>query len=229
MSGALYVCTIICLTVAGLFILSGTKNRRKLRFFCKVIASLSFWVLGFLCAFQVQPNHHFALPIWWILGGLCCGVVGDIFLGLRSRYPAWTDPFFLWGMAAFALGHVFYLIMIFQLGGFTLLHALLLLLIFTIICLARKAAGLSFGSKTTAITIYISLISAISAFAIANEIIIPDRQHLRLAFAAVFFTLSDCLLALVYFGKRKYKYLHPASSAAYYAAQILFALSILTL
>jgi uncharacterized membrane protein YhhN len=89
--------------LSGLLVAEQQNNART-RLIFKALASVGFVVV----ALQSGVSGQFD---WLVLAGLVCGLIGDVLLARR-------DPTaFLMGMAAFAVGHVLYILAFTGLGG----------------------------------------------------------------------------------------------------------------
>jgi uncharacterized membrane protein YhhN len=87
---------ILFMVAACGYILAAGRSNRRVTWYTKPLA-MPFLALTYLLASR-SPNL-------WILAGLGCGTVGDIFLIRPER-----KSFFMAGLAAFLFGHVAYLV-----------------------------------------------------------------------------------------------------------------------
>ncbi len=153
-----------------------------------------------------------------ILAGLVAGVTGDILLSLDKKY-------FIFGLAAFLLGHLFYLAgLLSGVSGFTLSGTLVplgLALIYGIILVRfMKNAGLQLP-----VLLYLLVIALMLIIAIHYDLSRWGYLHLFSA-GAILFVVSDALLAW----DRFIREFRPASLlvlGTYYSAQFLVTLAII--
>ena len=109
--------TVIAVLFAVIYIVVEMKDKPLLALFMKGIASLSFIALG-VSSFILVRN----LPSYtsWIILGLASGMLGDLLLALRPLRPKEEDKkIIVFGIIAFSIGHIFYLI---GLSSITSLH-----------------------------------------------------------------------------------------------------------
>ena len=77
----------------------------QVKLLSKTLASLSFVVLGLLCASFVGKTAYGTL----VCLGLIFGALGDALLEMTECRPDRKNGFFLAGIAAFLLGHLMYI------------------------------------------------------------------------------------------------------------------------
>ena len=213
---------VICILAAHHFLGVSRRQEHRKAILLKGITGLCFVAAGALTA-SVCPDRHFALPV---MAGLILGLAGDELLALRFPYPAKHDLCFTAGGAAFAIGHVMYLLALFH-CQFPLLRASIPVGLagFLLSLLYLKRRNMQAGTMQIPLTIYMLLLSVtlgVSWGAAAGQ---PSPQLLLFAAGALLFLTSDNILFAFCFGDRHTAGMNRAIHGTYYAAQLCFALS----
>lgn len=172
----------------------------------------------------------------FLLIGLLCGLLGDIWLDLKFVYPKENDIYTFAGFYAFAAGHILFIIgLIWQYGDFSKPWYIILPLV---IACAVGAGNIALGpvmkmdyGKFKAITgIYGAILFGMTllagSFALMNDF---TQWNLNLMFiGGVFFAVSDLILSGTYFSTGKDRPVDIITNhATYYIAQFIIAASIL--
>lgn len=174
----------------------------------------------------------------FVILGLLCGLLGDVWLDLKYVYPADSAVFTYAGFLSFGVGHVLFI------AGMLLgccpagkpLYAVLPVLLAVLLSignsLMEKPMKLSYGKMKPTVILYGALL--FSTVLLSGSLALYFRWQflsLNLFFAgAVLFALSDLILSGTYFGTGEKK-----NSAivlnylTYYPAQFLIASSLLFL
>lgn len=213
---------ILCLLLAGLFIMEENKEKYVTAVVLKGLASLFFVIVG---AMAGDGSHLVKL----VLAGLILGCIADILLNLRWVFKEKGKLIFLVGILVFLSGHIVYLaailpmaqswVICFVIG--IILTAGLMKWIFTKIT-AEKAFKI-FG------VFYIGAIVLMNCVAISNLITVPSAFTALFAAGAVLFLISDIVLILNTFGPESKFSLRITNLSLYYLGQLLIALSLLYL
>lgn len=213
---------ILCLLLAGLFIMEENKEKYVTAVVLKGLASLFFVIVG---AMAGDGSHLAKL----VLAGLILGCIADILLNLRWVFKEKGKLIFLVGILVFLSGHIVYLaailpmaqswVICFVIG--IILTAGLMKWIFTKIT-AEKAFKI-FG------VFYIGAIVLMNCVAISNLITVPSAFTALFAAGAVLFLISDIVLILNTFGPESKFSLRITNLSLYYLGQLLIALSLLYL
>lgn len=169
--------------------------------------------------------------IFMILGGVF-SLVGDILLDIKVTYPEDGDKFLFGGMGAFSIAQVMYglsFIKLFNTFHWATLVAGLAFGVLSVVSL-NLVLKIKTGKFTIPSMIYAALISSVLAITIHLTIINED-VNLKPFFiinilGAVFFLLSDFILAFTYFAEKDSKLFIASNHLTYYAAQFLYAFSI---
>jgi uncharacterized membrane protein YhhN len=124
----------------------------------------------------------------WIVVGLCFSLVGDIFL-------IWPNRYFLLGLLAFLLTHVAYLIAFTRDAKFPArVTVWIAYLIIAALCCAFLFPTLPSALRILA-PLYALFLSTMAAQAMGRSLILKTNLSQRAAIGALFFLLSDLLLA----------------------------------
>ena len=166
-----------------------------------------------------------------VLLGLMCGVIGDLTLDLKIVYknnPRHNDLFTFFGMAAFGVGHVLYIVAVAIYFGFSawaiLIAAALTALIFTVSLFLMK---MQFGKFLIPSICYALLLTMFLAGTVVAGIYTAfTLPVILLIVGAGLFLLSDLVLSMIYFEGNEARVLIIVNHVLYYAAQFLIALSL---
>ena len=212
-----HAATAACAIACGVLVAAEWRGSAGLRVAAKLAASAAFLVVGA----TVDAGDPYGR---WIIGGLCCGAVGDVFLLGRGR------RMFFGGLVAFLAGHLAYIAGFAQLfpagrwlgaaGGYIALPIAVGALV-----LARLWPRL--GPLRVPVILYVAAIIAMVVGAIAAYragALPPPQRGWLLAGAALFF-VSDLAVARERFLARGFVN-KLWGLPAYYAGQLLIAWSI---
>ena len=210
--------------VEAVFIVLEKKKKMTAAVALKALASLSFVFLGVLCAAISQDRSYAAM----ILIGLLFGAIGDICLNLRHLVGSRGKAVFMAGIAAFMIGHLFYLAALIGRAPIMLLWAVpacavvsALMLRFILKRIEVQGAIRIFG------IVYLVVVFLMMCCAVGLLPLRPaDPAYLLFALGAVLFAASDVLLVLNQFGKRQYPAFRPMNLSLYYLGQLCIALTI---
>lgn len=192
----------------------------------KTLASLCFLVVGILCASASPLGSGRAFYAVLMLIGLFCGLVGDVSLAYQEVFPRKKERYFLLGLGAFFLGHLSYIAtfaFLPQAGALWLLVAALLFL--ALLC-AQRFFKVELGNMRLPVYLYAATISLMAGLACGTAVGAQNLQGWLVCIAAWLFVFSDGVLALLYFGRPRGRWLTAANLGSYYLAQLLLALSI---
>lgn len=230
----MYIVFLLCL--AGAIALA-LYIREKLRCYSvkaliiKAALSCLFIAVG-LVGLYLRPGRFG----FFVLGGLVCGLLGDIWLDLKYVYPADDRPYTYAGFVSFTAGHILFLSGL--LTDFAALSSLPVLAGAAAVSLALGLATvlsgplmkLDYGQFRGIAMLYgpflfgTALISLVLARAAGFE-----NTGLNLMFVGgVLFALSDLVLSGTYFGKDRERPVDIILNYVfYYGAQFIIALSVL--
>lgn len=218
-----------------LYIITRLKKNDINGTFIKTMTSLIFIIVGLISTY-FGGNLLFGVIV---MMGLIFGLIGDIFLDIKSPYGEDSEKYLLGGMISFASGHIMYLaatfLSIYNIGGniisVIVIPAVLALLFTLFIFKGAPLLNIQFGKFTIPCFAY-SLLLSFWAFVTGSNMIKTEFSLFwSLLFAgAALFLISDMVLVFLLFGKHKSYPSRNISSlnlVTYYLAQILIALSIL--
>lgn len=171
----------------------------------KVLTTLMLFLAVFSDAVFSYSNGKAGVLVSF---GLLAGVLGDFFLEF--------ERFFIYGMVAFLLGHMFYVFGFYMMGGLPSLSLLILVLATGVVYFLFIKKFL--GKDKFAVFLYVLAICTMVAFSSSVNVLTFS--------GAVLFFLSDAILAFD-------KYVRKVPSrdllvlSTYFAGQLLIALSVL--
>ena len=216
---------IISLIIMGLsliFLLVTLCNRAYRKYYLpvKMVCSLEF----LLFSFTMGLLYGQLLQTLKLLPGLLLCLIGDLFMGMRHKSQ--KNTCFLLGTMAFALAHISFLVMLLISYPFQWADLTVVIVMPIVIKLLKKTGQFRFG-KYEGMAILYSILVAGFAWKSA-EIAIGTMQSadICLAAGAVCFFLSDSLIFLISFWKKRLWPLHGMEISAYYIAMCLIGLSI---
>ena len=185
-----------------------------------------FFIITAMTAYLVNPSNPIYATLI-VIGGLF-GLLGDIFLALKSISPQHFKKLVGVGMLFFALGHVFYFISILTSTNITIypfLIAIIPLVVAYFILSTKKFS--SIGSIKIPALVYYYILSTTLIQSIFGAVDGTAMFSVVFMIGTCFFFVSDSLLSFMYFGGAKGRAYSIVNLSTYYIAQILIALSIL--
>ena len=196
----------------------------KSAIFSKTMASLGMVVGAILILI-----YGYSYVCLYIIIGLICGMLGDIFLEFRKVYKQDSFIYFNSGMACFAVGHVMYIIAMLKMviGANILLDVLVsagVAIAFTALLffVLAKPLKLEFGKckwQSFAYSIELTFAMMLSVM-----LYIYHNTSIFMMLGLISFLLSDLVLSTQYFGgeeKEDNKLLVAVNHILYYGAQVL--------
>ena len=168
-----------------------------------------------------------------IVLGLVCGLVGDLTLDLKITYRdsnvRHSDLYTFFGMAAFGLGHVLYVVAVALYYGFSgwalLVAAGVTAAIFSVSIFVLK---MSFGKFLIPSVLYAFLLTLFTASAVAAGIMTGfSVTVILICVGAGLFLFSDLVLSMIYFDGNDSRGMIVVNHVLYYAAQFLIAIGLL--
>lgn len=174
---------------------------------------------------------------FFIVGGLSFGLLGDIWLGLKSLHKDYVHLYMHAGICSFGIGHLFYLtgvLLFIGDGNFELLILPLLVAaaMAAFVYFIEKPLSINYGSYKRIVVLYTFILTAVTAFSL---MLVFSAATVQPEFCVVFstgitlFFLSDMVLSQTYFSKRavSQKIYTPLNYLLYYSGQFLIAASLL--
>ena len=217
----------VCILCTAVFIIRRCFKKDVYSLLLKVLSSMCFILLGF---YSAAAGGSFA-ESGLILIGLICGMLGDIFLDLKYIDLPNTKTYTTAGIAAFILGHAFYITFIFRYTpGMTasrLIALLIAILGGVLIYATPKLMRLNYGDFRLLCSFYAAVLIFITAYALLSAVRIGSMFTILFCVGLVLFLISDLILSQIYFGDHMdTPFLSGLNHALYYAGQILIAVSI---
>lgn len=228
------VCLLLCF--AG-FVSLVFYVREKLRacsvkaLILKSIVSVLFIAVGFFALYSNSSPAGF-----FVLGGLVCGILGDIWLDLKYIYPADDAPYTFSGFVSFAVGHVLFIGgMLLDFGGLITPAAFLITAVASVALgfatvLSGPLMKLDYGKFKGISMLYGPLLfaTALVSFVLARAAGFESRGLIMMFVGGVLFALSDLVLSGTYFGVGRDRPVDIILNYAfYYGAQFTIAMAIL--
>lgn len=209
----------------------------------KTCASIFFVFTGLASAFDTLPafgslSVGFATFNPWsfyIIGGLVCAVLGDLWLDLKYTYLENSNEFTALGMSFFLGTQVLYFVGAFNCfkwnDNASYIYASIVVgAIFALICVfgERRFLKVKFGKFKAISAVYSGVLGFVMVFTICCAISDGESQGAKLmALGEVLLWISDMILVKTYFGEGMNKKKHVLwNHILYYAAQYLIAVSI---
>lgn len=236
-AAAMALCWAAQIVFTSLFIRAGYPKSTKKAFLLKMCAS-SLFVLNGALAYRLAdaPGAYGK----WVLAGLVCGWIGDIFLTIHPFLPpdAGQKTMFIVmvpGGIAFLLGHAAYVVALTRLSGVSAFSLPLFFgvwaVLMAVIAALYRLLRLDAGRFLVPITIYALALTAMASFActIALRGYSNPAARAVLIAAPLLFITSDCTLAARSFCKDRFRSIgvRILYLGTYFAAQMLFGLSVL--
>ncbi len=154
----------------------------------------------------------------FIVSGLLLSLIGDIFL-------IFPDKYFKYGLIAFLIGHIFYILAFTMTSGFHFTFWVFLPIAILVILYLRIIIPYS-GKMKIPIIIYIIVIMSMVLMAVERFHSLPTLGTFLAAIGAVLFMISDATLALNKFRKPFFS-AEMIILSTYFTAQWLLALSVI--
>lgn len=204
--------SVLVISISGFFAIWGKYQKRK-------FIHYAFKPLTMILIISLAWERVTSLPSgygYFILSGLCVSLLGDIFLMLSEKH-------FRSGLLAFLAAQVLYIL------AFSRdIEALSLLPLFIILAYGAMVYLFLFsslGRYRAPVLVYILAISAMAWLAFCRHSNILERESLMAMVGAGLFLISDTLNAFNRF-KKSFQIAQALILGTYFAAQLLFALSV---
>ncbi len=203
-----------------------TGLSEKYGFKMKMLCAFMYLITGVVSAVVVYRITAYSLLI---LGALVFGMLGDFFLEYKAK------KLFPLGAAFFGIGHIVYSCTFLFVGTYKALSHIEavagITLVLTAVILIFAKVKLRLKGKKKLILAYAPVLILAFACALVKGVISLNESNLPfgmcLIFGGVLFFASDIMIGVGKGGIKRPKFLHNAVSYTYFAAQALFALSII--
>lgn len=199
---------------------------KKYGFPLKMLSAVMYLLTGVTSAIAFGVITEYSLLM---LSGLVFGILGDFFLDYKSK------KLFPLGAVFFALGHIVYSITFLFIGNYNAashIEAVLgMTVVVTAMIFAFAKAKLRLKGKKKMIVVYAPVLIFSFACAVVKGALALSEGSFGFALCLIWggsmFFASDIMIGVGKGGVKRPKILHYAVSYTYFAAQALFALSIL--
>lgn len=235
----LYPVLLLCGAVSLFFYVREKLRAYSLKaVFLKSLVSALFIAVAVCGVWRAAQRGSLRPLCPFVLLGLVCGLLGDIWLDLKYVFPEKDEPFTYAGFAVFGLGHVFYILGLLTSFGapgrpaFVIAPLLLGAALGFGNAALEKPMGLRYGKLKPTVIAYGALL--FSTVLLAGSLALSrgwaeGTLNLFLA-GAVLFALSDLILSGTYFGVGKERPVDIILNyLSYYGGQFLIASSLLLL
>ena len=235
------VCWILCAVGAAaliVYIREKIKAYSVKEVLIKSVVSFLFLAVG-LCGWFLSARGGRLSPMGiFVLPGLLCGLLGDIWLDCKFIFPEHDAPFTYVGMGMFGAGHILYILgLILQYAPkdrplYVIVPFILAIAASGFNLLLEKPMRLQYGKMKPIVFVYGVLL--FSAVAVCGSLALCCKWRettLNLFFAGmILFAVSDVILSGTYWGQNKERPIDLALNyLTYYPAQYLIAVSLLFL
>jgi uncharacterized membrane protein YhhN len=211
MSIDLWLAVLVISTSAALAILGKYKKPRFIHYAFKPLTLFLIISLAWERVTSLPSGYGY-----FILSGLCVSLVGDIFLMLSAKH-------FKSGLLAFLAAQVLYILAFSRGIEAVTLSSLLIILAYGLLVYLFLFGSL--GKYRVPVLVYILAISAMVWLAFCRHQSILERESLMAVVGAGLFLISDTLNAFNRF-KKPFRIAQALILGTYFAAQLLFALSV---
>lgn len=208
----------------AVFISLEYKRKMLAALILKAIASVMFVLLAVLLSAKTANSQYAAV----IIAGLAFGAIGDICLNLRFLVGERGKQVFMVGIAAFLIGHLFYLFALIRFAPQMLLWSVpfCALLSFFLLRFILRRIEVQGAIRTFGI-VYLVVVFLMMCCALGLLPIDPaNPAYLLFTLGAILFAGSDVLLVLGQFGIKKHSSFRALNLSLYYLGQICIALTI---
>ena len=229
----LYPLLLVCGTVLlFLYIREKIRAYSVKALLLKAAVSMLFITVGVYGAWLTASKGNAGLLCPFVVLGLLCGLLGDIWLDLKYVFPEKDEPFTYAGFCIFGVGHILYIIgmlLTFYPAGrpMTAIVPILLALVLSVGNAAlEKPMKLNYGKFKPVVIAYGVLLFAMVLLAGSLALYYGWKNTpLNLIFiGGVFFAISDLILSGTYFGTGRERPVDLALNyISYYAGQFLIA------
>lgn len=229
----LFTCTVLLgLLSLTAFLFFRVRKTNVKSLMLKSVTSVMFILTGVFLLLG-KPSLYAAL----IVGGLVCGILGDIWLDMKFMYSQDEDFLTKAGFSSFTFGHFFYIAAV--IAGATQFKAVAIpmslvvgVIAGLVIYFGDKIMKLKYHANYKIISaLYGALLFFVTAMSFNCAFLAGFKENLHLiAFfiGGVFFIISDIILSGTYFGEGKNRPVDIITNhVTYYIAQFVIASSIL--
>lgn len=210
-----------CFGVASSVFTVNRKHRHA--FWTKMAASACFLLTGFINAFLCSDGIYAVA----VLAGLFYGFCGDAFLAAPTVLPGRERVYQAGGVLCFAMGHILYCAALIGQYGVSVWLFLTAAALLGGAIAWTVAEKVNAGPVHLAGVLYMAIACTMAGSAVHALISRFSASSLLFAVGGMLFVLSDTMLIIRAFGKRKSLLMHYGVLMTYFPAQCLIAISLL--
>ena len=153
---------------------------------------------------------------WFIFAGLLFCVLADVLLELE----------FLWGVVAFGIAHLCFIVGFYQIEGIRIGCILGMIGIYAVLFMIFRKGLPKLGKLKVPILIYAAVLSFMVSMAISAAVIVPGKSRILRAAGAGAFLISDSLIGKRTIEKKQSLMLGAVLLILYYGAVYMLGLSV---
>ncbi|AUD64669.1 hypothetical protein BK011_02880 [Tenericutes bacterium MZ-XQ] len=234
----IYVLIGLFLLMWSLFIYHVIKGKRLRGFYFKGFTSFMF-ITVFIYGIFYAETSVFPEPIILVLNvtelrlilfmglGLVLGLIGDLILEVQYFHEDHKNEQISFGMIAFGLGHIFYILALTNYYMFNPWALLIGGLMVGVVYFGSKLMKIDFKSLAIMSYMYTFVIFTMVGLSVLVYFSHYTQGALVFMIGAILFGVSDLLLAPIYFKAEKSKLFVVGNLSTYYLGQLFIALSIM--
>lgn len=195
---------------------------KKRYFFTKMIASLLFISIAVTAFLVLKKPAEYAV---WIIAALVLGMIGDLLL-----VYTYNRKCFLLGLVSFLIGQIIYGVTFLRYIGFSWIDPVLYIVLIAAALFTYTMVDLELGKMKIPVLAYLIIIMFMFVMAVSGlyKSGFNAATTVLISSGAALFLASDVVLAFVIFYKSPPKALRAVNLSLYYAAQMLLALTVVT-
>ncbi|MBQ0148198.1 MAG: lysoplasmalogenase, partial [Flavobacteriaceae bacterium] len=181
-----------------------------------------------IIVYSYPENINFGLII---IVGLIFGLIGDIFLDLKTIYPIESDIYTFLGFYSFLLGHFVYIGYFLSSNTLSIMEnsfvfAIAGIVVFLVLA-TETPMKLNYGRFRIITTIYAFILSFVTVLSLWIGLKTSELSYSIFGVGMILFLISDLILSQIYFGRKDKNWMISANYIFYISAQYLIASSII--
>ncbi|MBF0597190.1 lysoplasmalogenase [Faecalibacter rhinopitheci] len=194
----------------------------------KIISTFLIIIYTVIIVYSYPENINFGLII---IVGLIFGLIGDIFLDLKTIYPIESDIYTFLGFYSFLIGHFVYIGYFLPSNTLSIMENSLVFAIAGIVVFLVLATEtpmkLNYGRFRIITTIYAFILSFVTVLSLWIGLKTSELSYSIFGVGMILFLISDLILSQIYFGRKDKNWMISANYIFYISAQYLIASSII--
>lgn len=194
----------------------------------KIISTFLIIIYTVIIVYSYPENINFGLII---IVGLIFGLIGDIFLDLKTIYPIESDIYTFLGFYSFLLGHFVYIGYFLSSNTLSIMEnsfvfAIAGIVVFLVLA-TETPMKLNYGRFRIITTIYAFILSFVTVLSLWIGLKTSELSYSIFGVGMILFLISDLILSQIYFGRKDKNWMISANYIFYISAQYLIASSII--